>query len=63
VSIHCEVEIEALPKLHTSVGIDLGIKEFAVCSNGDVVPNPRRLPGRHDRDRNAPIIWSEKDYE
>lgn len=43
VSILCEVEIEALPQKDHAIGIDLGIKEFAVCSNGEVVANPKHL--------------------
>ena len=43
VSILCEVEIDALPKTDNTIGIDLGLKEFAVCSNGEVVTNPKHL--------------------
>lgn len=41
VSILCEVEeIRARPKLEgNGLGIDLGIKEFAVCSNGKIYRN------------------------
>lgn len=34
---------------NTSVGIDLGIKHFAVLTNGDVVDNPRHLKGNLSR--------------
>ncbi len=30
-------------KKETTVGIDLGIKEFAVCSSGERIPNPKYL--------------------
>ncbi|MGC5327533.1 IS200/IS605 family element RNA-guided endonuclease TnpB [Brevibacillus sp. SYSU BS000544] len=43
VSILCETEIQPLPKMDTAIGIDLGIKSFAVCSNGEVVANPKHL--------------------
>lgn len=43
VSILCEVEIQPLPQTDASMGIDLGIKSFAVCSNGEVVANPKYL--------------------
>jgi len=42
VSITCEVgEIQKLPKNDESIGVDLGIKDFAVCSNGDKFDNPK----------------------
>ncbi|WPS85684.1 IS200/IS605 family element RNA-guided endonuclease TnpB (plasmid) [Brevibacillus halotolerans] len=40
VSIVCEVEIQPLPQTDKHIGIDLGIKEFAVCSDGMRVANP-----------------------
>lgn len=39
VSIVAEVEIQPLPKTHQEVGIDLGLKDFAVCSNEKVYEN------------------------
>src|SRR6266480_2401205 len=38
-----------LPATGAIVGVDLGIKDFAVTSNGDKIPNPR---GRARRERN-----------
>jgi putative transposase len=35
-----------LPAAGAVVGVDLGIKDFAVTSNGDKIPNPRRLARR-----------------
>jgi putative transposase len=35
-----------LPATGADVGVDLGIKDFAVTSNGDRIPNPRRLARR-----------------
>ena len=43
VSIVCEVEQVTLPKLSNAIGIDLGIKDFAVTSNKDVYSNPKIL--------------------
>ena len=35
---------EKLPvTFDTTIGIDMGIKDFAVCSNGDTYENPRHL--------------------
>jgi putative transposase len=41
VSIVCEVEIEPLPPVAGEIGIDLGLKEFAVCSDGRHIGNPK----------------------
>lgn len=41
VSILCEVEIKSFPKAEKSVGVDLGIKEFAITSNGQHFANPK----------------------
>ena len=43
VSVLVECEIKQLPQLETKVGIDVGIKTFAVMSNGVVVENPKHL--------------------
>ena len=41
VSIACEVEIESLPKLNKKVGVDVGLKDFAVMSDGEIMANPK----------------------
>ena len=38
-AITCEVEYDPLPKTNKAVGIDLGIKTLAVCSDGTVFEN------------------------
>lgn len=43
VSILCEEEMPIAPKASGEVGIDLGIKDMAVCSNGERVANPKFL--------------------
>lgn len=43
VSVLCEDEIGVLPKADKEIGIDLGIKDMAVCSDGERVPNPKYL--------------------
>ena len=43
VSILCEDVVEKLPENGNGVGIDLGLKEMAVCSNGERVANPKFL--------------------
>lgn len=41
VSLLCETEITQLPKTHSNIGIDLGIKEMMVLSNGEKIVNPK----------------------
>lgn len=41
VAIVCEVEMEPLPQVSGDIGIDLGLKEFAVCTDGQHVANPK----------------------
>lgn len=41
VSILVEVEIEQLPEINSTIGIDLGIKDFAITSDGEKVHNPK----------------------
>ena len=43
VSLCCKVDIEQLSKVDSNIGIDLGLKEFAICSNGEVFDNPKWL--------------------
>lgn len=44
-SLLVEEEIEKLPKTNSQVGIDLGISDFAVISNGDIVKNNHYFRG------------------
>lgn len=44
VSLCCtDVYVKPYEKTNSVIGIDLGIKEFCVTSNGDMIPNPRHL--------------------
>lgn len=44
VSLCCtDVDIKPLPKTGSVLGLDLGIKEFCITSNGDKVNNPKYL--------------------
>ena len=42
-SICCNVEIKPLEKVDKKVGVDVGLKEFAICSDGYRVANPKYL--------------------
>ncbi|NWK67594.1 IS200/IS605 family element transposase accessory protein TnpB [Bacillus paramycoides] len=41
VSILAEVEVQGLPKTGSTVGIDVGVKNFAILSTGEVFGNPK----------------------
>ena len=43
VSILCETEITPLTKTNPSIGVDLGISDFAILSTGEKIANPRFL--------------------
>jgi transposase, IS605 orfB family len=43
ISILCETEIASLPKTNSSVGVDLGISDFAILSTGEKIGNKRFL--------------------
>ena len=43
VSICCDVDIKPLEKIDKKVGIDVGLKEFAICSDGYRVANPKHF--------------------
>ena len=49
VSLSCQVEIKEKPKLQTKIGIDVGLKEFAICSNGLRFKNPKWLRRSEER--------------
>ncbi len=50
VSLCCTyVEIQPLPKTNNVVGLDLGIKEFLITSDGEMVENPKYLKKSLDR--------------
>ena len=43
VSVLVECDIGQMPRLETKVGIDVGLKTFAVLSNGKKIANPKHL--------------------
>lgn len=50
ISICCtDVNISALPKTNTNIGIDLGIKDFCTLSNTDSIDNPAYLKKSLDK--------------
>lgn len=50
VSLCCtDIEFEKLPTTHNYIGLDLGIKEFCILSNGVTISNPKYLKKSLDK--------------
>ncbi|AHM57404.1 putative transposase in snaA-snaB intergenic region [Peptoclostridium acidaminophilum DSM 3953] len=49
ISVLVDTELAPLPKAENKVGIDVGLKDFAICSNGKVFPNPKWLRNSEKR--------------
>ena len=62
VSILCDVDIQELPKIDKKVGVDLGIKTFAVCSDGYKEENPKYLRKTEKRLAKLQKDLSRKEY-
>lgn len=60
VSVLVETKIEAFPKTESSVGIDLGLKDFAILSTGEVFSNPKWFRKLEDKLANAQRILSRR---
>lgn len=43
VSLLVETDVQPLPKTNKEVGVDVGLKDFAILSNGEVFENPKFL--------------------
>ncbi|MCC0648336.1 IS200/IS605 family element RNA-guided endonuclease TnpB [Clostridioides sp. ZZV15-6598] len=43
ISLFCEVNIKSLKESNKYIGIDLGLKDLAICSNGRIFDNPKWL--------------------
>lgn len=61
VSINCkDVEIQEKPKTNQSIGIDLGIKSFAIFSNNTIIENPKFLVNSENKLANVQQQLSRK---
>ena len=59
-SISAEVNITAFEKTNQNIGIDLGLKDFAIFSNGIKIKNPRILKSLEDKYRRLAKSLSRK---
>lgn len=60
VSVLAEVEVYELPTTGENVGIDVGLKDFAILSNGEVFGNPRFLRNMEQKLSKAQRILSRR---
>jgi putative transposase len=60
VSILAETEIQELPKTGSAVGVDVGLKDFAILSTGEVISNPKWYRTLEKKLANAQRILSRR---
>ena len=60
VILTAEVEAKPLPKTGATVGLDVGLENFATLSNGETIPNPRHLKAAEKRLKTAQRSISRK---
>lgn len=41
VAFSCEVNVSPLPETDQAIGIDVGLENFAIMTDGQIIPNPR----------------------
>lgn len=49
ICLSCEVEIQPLPVVNKTIGVDVGLKDFAICSDVLRVENPKYLRKSEDK--------------
>ena len=60
VSILSEAEVQSLEKTGSTVGVDLGLKDFAILSTGKVFPNPKWFRKLEEKLAEAQRIFSRR---
>ncbi len=60
VILTAEVKAKPLPKTGATVGLDVGLENFATLSNGETIPNPRHLKAAEKRLKTAQRSVSRK---
>ncbi len=49
ISVCVQEEVEKLPQTDKAIGIDLGLKDFLITSNGEIISNPKTLSKYEDK--------------
>lgn len=60
VSLLVETEIQELPKTHSCIGIDVGLKDFAILSDGKTYKNPKFFRLLEDKLAKAQCVLSRR---
>lgn len=60
VSLLVETDVQPMPKTNSEVGMDVGLKDFAILSNGEVFENPRFLRNIEQKLKRAQRILSRR---
>ncbi|MDR3584703.1 MAG: transposase [Desulfosporosinus sp.] len=60
VCFSCEVENQTVPLTYRDAGIDMGIKEFCITSDGELIPNPKNYRQVEDKLKNQQRAVSRK---
>ena len=58
VSLLVETEVQELPKTHSYIGIGVGLKDFAILSDGTHYENPKFLRSLEGKLAKAPRVLS-----
>ncbi|WP_174565968.1 IS200/IS605 family element RNA-guided endonuclease TnpB [Bacillus anthracis] len=60
VSLLVETEVQELPKTHSYIGIDVGLKDFAILSDGTLYENPKFFRSLEDKLAKAQCVLSRR---
>ncbi len=59
-SLLVETEVQELPKTHSYIGIDVGLKDFAILSDGTHYENPKFFRSLEDKLAKAQRVLSRR---
>lgn len=59
ISIGVEVEVSELPKTNSAIGIDVGLKDFAILSDGTTYSNPKFLRKLEEKTGKSPTNFKQ----
>jgi putative transposase len=60
VSVATESEVIELPKTNSAIGIDVGLKDFAILSDGTIYPNPKFFRSLEEKLAHAQKVMSRR---
>jgi putative transposase len=62
VSLAVESEVKELPKTNSAIGIDVGLKDFAILSNGTIYANPKFFRSLEEKLAHAQKVMSRRTF-